>query len=1069
MPEATLERSHQADAEPYQQGSSGSQNDDPVALNAEPETSAAITDQDVVDNAEVHCCDQIQNDQEPDNMTQNAYDGNENFGIAPEGVTTGDHNEGDAEQQPSQPNEGHAEFMAQLHGLLDAYSSTEPALPNPQPTFQEWAGEAQADDDPMEVDEVDHLEAEEKFKKEQRAYKKKVRNSINTTLDDIQFKRLEQADRVRKASKHQREQEECDESEILEENDQGLFVPVAANAGPSIGFNDDDDEEEDGKRRKKRKTSNTPKKTPDKRASKASKNPNSNKTKGKQNSRKTQRQRDDNIANFNSIGSSNVFASAQRNDARPDQPVFQSKNKQLAMTELIASIPEEHVSTAKTDKNQLFKASKDFGHGMCQTGPDGQWHVKGMKSALAHYQMMGSAFMRERERLEKDGTTVHTPAGGLNCDEMGLGKTVMAIAVIVNDRYAPSKKVRTKIQMKPTLIVAPSSLLHQWRDEIYKHADQDVVGPVMMFQSSHDKDDINCLSQQGVVLTTYSQVAKSYPKKIPPVELISAEAKARWWNEHYNNHRGVLHEMLWRRVILDEATAIKNFRSQTSAACSELNAQFRWALTGTPAMNSLEEFYSYFRFVKALNCGSFKLFKKNFVGDAEGKERLIAYMRSFMLRRTHDSRMFNAKLINLPTPAKDTFPCQLDQLHYAVYRIVKERFVETINVISRKGELKSGNVLTLLLRLRQFVAHPLLIQDCIRDLLDDSDFEKIQAVFNSRQASMDPSSNQYRIIEHMRRMLANRDNLEQLESLSEAGGPALKTAKSKPVGNTQEKSPDSSQNEQSDHATPGQAPVFDLTESDDVAESSKEAINKTKKNVVGGAFGLKDDFYHFLAELRKEGKTREIGERVSCAKCGKKPNHPVTTSCQHTYCAECCLEDSQEYADRGEEFNTCRMCGQEYTLSQRYDFRELERKNKDEYMTDPAKPENLMPRKGRDNKKDKPEDIINQWIAKDGSMLPSAKTQAFKAQVLNWLEENPKIKIIVYTQFLSMMRILARICQLERWPHLLYHGGMSPTARNNQVKKFREEPFTILFATLTTGGVGLNLTMATRVLMVDPW
>jgi hypothetical protein len=49
------------------------------------------------------------------------------------------------------------------------------------------------------------------------------------------------------------------------------------------------------------------------------------------------------------------------------------------------------------------------------------------------------------------------------------------------------------------------------------------------------------------------------------------------------------------------------------------------------------------------------------------------------------------------------------------------------------------------------------------------------------------------------------------------------------------------------------------------------------------------------------------------------------------------------------------------------------------------------------------EDIAEDWLSLGGDeVLPSAKTIAIKAQILNWIRENPSVKIIVYTQFLAM-------------------------------------------------------------------
>lgn len=95
----------------------------------------------------------------------------------------------------------------------------------------------------------------------------------------------------------------------------------------------------------------------------------------------------------------------------------------------------------------------------------------------------------------------------------------------------------------------------------------------------------------NVILTTYQEVQKSYPKWQPSAELTTAEAKAAWWQRHYEENKGPLHAVHFHRVVLDEAQAIKSVDSQTSIACRSLNATYRWAMSGTPVQNRLEEFY----------------------------------------------------------------------------------------------------------------------------------------------------------------------------------------------------------------------------------------------------------------------------------------------------------------------------------------------------------------------------------------------------------------------------------------------------------------------------------------------
>lgn len=103
-------------------------------------------------------------------------------------------------------------------------------------------------------------------------------------------------------------------------------------------------------------------------------------------------------------------------------------------------------------------------------------------------------------------------------------------------------------------------------------------------------------------------------------------------------------------------------------------------------------------------------------------------------------------------------------------------------------------------------------------------------------------------------------------------------------------------------------------------------------------------------------------------------------------------------------------------------------------------------------------------------MLCSAKTRAAKAQILAWLEEEPTQKIIVYSLFIPMIKIMEKVCKTERWGCCKYTGKMSQDARTSSLAEFADNPEKkILLASLMAGGLGLNLTSASRVLILDPW
>ena len=132
-----------------------------------------------------------------------------------------------------------------------------------------------------------------------------------------------------------------------------------------------------------------------------------------------------------SLFSADVFQE-QAGMGAADQPVFQTRRKADLLKELIKSIPTGEQNAGRNDMNVLLQASRDFdGRASCKIAENGNWLVRGMKTSLKGYQMLGSAFMRRRENDTLE------PKGGLMADQMGLGKTLMMLGEYTLSLHTP--------------------------------------------------------------------------------------------------------------------------------------------------------------------------------------------------------------------------------------------------------------------------------------------------------------------------------------------------------------------------------------------------------------------------------------------------------------------------------------------------------------------------------------------------------------------------------------------------------------------------------------------------------
>lgn len=441
-----------------------------------------------------------------------------------------------------------------------------------------------------------------------------------------------------------------------------------------------------------------------------------------------------NISNVQSLMTgTDVFRDTAVVAGHSNQPGFKAgiSRRDLALRDLIASVPQEERAAASGDKKFLMDSLKDFdGQGSCKPSKDGDgWTLSGMKCTLKHYQVLGVAFMRKRENQDSH------PRGGILADEMGLGKTIQMIANIINGK--PKRG-----QPRTTLIVASPALISQWYREIVKfaqtrkenrkHGIHRIIQHRAGYRQGGDDSAIrDAIMDSDICLTTYGDINKSYPKVTVPPEITTETGKMRWWTNHFQENKGVFHDMKFLRVVLDEAQAIKNHTSHSSLACRALKSEYYWAISGTPLVNGIAEMYPYLKFLRHPHCGSMRTFQANFCSpnDPTGSEKLGVFLKQIMIRRTHTDLLFGARLLDLPTPKQNVIFLEFNAVERSVYEIVKQRFIQRINTMSRRDGVGTySNIWTMLLRLRQICCHILLIQVTILDLLQREDFEKLDDI-----------------------------------------------------------------------------------------------------------------------------------------------------------------------------------------------------------------------------------------------------------------------------------------------------------------------------------------------------
>lgn len=282
-----------------------------------------------------------------------------------------------------------------------------------------------------------------------------------------------------------------------------------------------------------------------------------------------------------------------------------------------------------------------------------------LSSGLRDYQAYGYQWLK---------TLAHYRFGGILADDMGLGKTLQSIAFIVS--------VLPEIAESglPTLIVSPASLVYNWRNELTKFAPE-IKAVIADGGKAERVRTLREASQADVIIT-------SYPLLRRDIEQFA--------------------ELSFHTLVLDEAQSFKNHASQTAQAVKSLQAKHRFALTGTPVENSLEELWSIFSAVFP------ELFPSRQAFNELSRETVAKRIRPFLLRRlkTDVLKELPEKIESLQ--ASELLPEQ-KRLYLAYLAKLQQ---ETLKHLDEDGFQKNRiRILAGLTRLRQLCCHPALFVD----------------------------------------------------------------------------------------------------------------------------------------------------------------------------------------------------------------------------------------------------------------------------------------------------------------------------------------------------------------------
>ena len=316
-------------------------------------------------------------------------------------------------------------------------------------------------------------------------------------------------------------------------------------------------------------------------------------------------------------------------------------------------------------------------------------HAKALRQRLKEFKGIPSeelpgTLQAEMRPYQKDGFDflchlTQIRLGGVLADDMGLGKTLQTLA------WLAWLKQRNGKDPKPSLVICPASVLHNWRREANRFTPH---LKVLVLESGAARHNLRKqIPQHDIIVTNYALLRRDLEE---------------------------LQKFAFRTVILDEAQFIKNPGAQVTQSVKQLKSEHRLALTGTPLENRLLDLWSIVDFIQPGYLGDQDHFTEVYEPRGENAEsaqriarrRLSARLRPLLLRRL---KKHVAK--DLPDRIEQRRDCQLGdeqrKLYLAELRRSREQVMKTV---AEKGLNKSKiHVLAALTRLRQICCHPKLV------------------------------------------------------------------------------------------------------------------------------------------------------------------------------------------------------------------------------------------------------------------------------------------------------------------------------------------------------------------------
>lgn len=601
---------------------------------------------------------------------------------------------------------------------------------------------------------------------------------------------------------------------------------------------------------------------------------------------------------------------------------------------------------------------------------------------------------------------------------MGLGKTLQSISIILLNPH-PSQLPSSEHEQqklpenldKSTLVVAPLALIKQWEKEISDKTTNSHRLRVCVHHGPQRTKRFQDLKKYDVVITTYQVLVSEHGAS----------------SDKEGGVKVGCFGLYWYRVILDEAHTIKNRNAKATQACYGLRAQYRWCLTGTPMQNNLDELQSLIRFLRIKPYNDLAVWRAQITGPMKAGrghraiQRLQYYLKAFMKRRTKDVLKKEGALNpgGKPTApgqsATNGFKITERKIEAVVatfmpderefYKRLEQRTDRTLERMMGGENLNYASALVLLLRLRQACNHPKLVAG---KLSKDAD---ALAVVNGSQGSNGKASGKSKVLES-----------KKVDDLADMlGGLSVQNRQCEVCMTDFSK----------DDVTRGAIRCDDCQEDMDAYGKKR----RTKKE--SGDSGTLKSPEPSLGQRRAARRRRRIIDSDD------EDNHNAEANATRRH-----SEPDDDNEDDGEE--------RDESTPHALGHIDSEARTEEDDGPDYDEVETEV-RSSSDESDD----------AELATLVNSTKIK----HVLKILhKESKQHKFIVFSQFTSMLDLIEPFLRRDGFVFTRYDGSMKNDLREASLERLRNEAGTrVLLCSLKCGSLGLNLTAASRVIILEPF